>query len=110
MEQVVVREGLEVVAAGRPKAFRNQNHQGDLPGPPLLPPGPAGMNPTVEEEGSSTYLRISGGMAIGAISADGSGILAGGVPDEDLGTSTTEIALGAVGGLSGSKSGIWGNT
>ena len=68
------------------------------------------MNPTVEEEGSSTYLTISGGMAIGATSADGSGILAEGVPDDGLGTSTTEIALGATGGLSGSKSGICGNT
>ena len=75
-----------------------------------MPPGPAGMNPTVEDEGSSTYLRISGGMAIGATSVDSSGVLAEGVPDDDLGTSTTEIALGAVGGLSGSKSGICGNT
>jgi len=68
------------------------------------------MNPTVDEEGSSTYLTISVGIARGAISADGSGILAGGVPDGGLGTSTTETALGATGGLRGSKSGICGNT
>ena len=68
------------------------------------------MNPTVDEEGASTYLTISLGMAGGAISADGSGILAGGVPDGGLGTSTTEITLGATGGLRGSKSGICGNT
>jgi hypothetical protein len=66
------------------------------------------MNP--DEEGSSTYLRSLSGMTTGSISADGLGILAGGVPDGGLGTSTTEIALGATGGLRGSKSGICGNT
>ena len=64
------------------------------------------MNTKADEEGASTYLTISFGIAGGAISADGSGILAGGVPDGGLGTSTTEIALGAVGGLSGANSGI----
>jgi len=29
VEPVTVREALEVVAAGRPQAFRNQNHAGD---------------------------------------------------------------------------------
>ena len=29
VEPVAVREALEVVAAGRPQAFRNQNHSGD---------------------------------------------------------------------------------
>ena len=29
VEPVAVREALEVVAAGRPQAFRNQNHAGD---------------------------------------------------------------------------------
>ena len=29
VEPVAVRETLEVVAAGRPQAFRNQDHSGD---------------------------------------------------------------------------------
>ena len=38
-EPVVVREGLEVVGAGRPQAFRNQNHAGDPSDRRCLPEG-----------------------------------------------------------------------
>ena len=37
VEPVVVREALEVVAAGRLQAFRNQNHPGDPSGHRCLP-------------------------------------------------------------------------